>query len=95
MFDFRIMLRIAMVVTDCENGFLKDKRYLIHDLDQVYKTTGFHDILRSSGIEPIKLPARSPDLNSIAERFVKSVKYDCLNYLILSSVDQLEYTLVQ
>ena len=31
----------------------------------------------------------------IAERFVKSVKYECLNYLILSSVKQLEYTLDQ
>ena len=32
-------------------------------------------------------------LNSIAERFVKTVKYECLNYLILSSVKQLEYAL--
>ena len=41
----------------------------------------------------MKLPARSPDLNSIAERFVKSVKYECLNHLILSSVNQLDYVL--
>ena len=52
-------------------------------------------MLQGSGIEPIRLPAKSPDLNSIAERFVKSVKYECLNYLILSSVKQLEYTLNQ
>ncbi len=89
------MKQVARILTDCENGFLKDKRYLIHDRDPLYKTTGFHDILRSSGIEPIKLPAKSPDLNSIAERFVKTVKYECLNYLILSSVKQLEYAINQ
>lgn len=93
--DGGYMLQAARILTDYEDGFLKDKRYLIHDRDPLYNTTGFHDILRSSGIEPIKLPARSPDLNSIAERFVKSVKYDCLNYLILSSVKQLEYALNQ
>ncbi len=50
-------------------------------------------ILRSSGIKPVKLPPRSPDLNPYAERFVKSVKSECLNYLILSSAEQLEYVL--
>jgi len=43
----------------------------------------------------VKLPARSPDLNCYAERFVKSVKSECLDHLILSSVEQLEYALVQ
>jgi hypothetical protein len=93
--DGQYMKQVARILTDCEDGFLKGKRYLIHDRDPLYSSEGFHDILRSSGIEPIKLPAKSPDLNSIAERFVKSVKYECLNYLILSSVKQLEYTLNQ
>jgi len=93
--DGNYMKQVARILTDCEEGFLKGKRYLIHDRDPLYRSEGFYDILQSSGIEPIKLPARSPDLNSIAERFVKSVKYDCLNYLILSSVKQLEYALNQ
>jgi putative transposase len=93
--DGKYMKQVARILTDCENGFLKGKRYLIHDRDPLYNTKGFHDILRNSGIEPIKLPAKSPDLNSIAERFVKSVKYECLNHLILSSVKQLTYTLDQ
>ena len=74
-------------------GFLKEKRYLIHDRDPLYNTEGFSDILKNSGIEPVKLPARSPDLNPYAERFVKSVKSECLNHMILSSVEQLEYVL--
>jgi len=93
--DGNYMRQVAQILTDCEDGFLKGKRYLIHDRDPLYRTEGFHDRLRNSGIEPIKLPAKSPDLNSIAERFVKSVKYECLNYLILSSVKQVEYALFQ
>ena len=93
--DGKYMKQVARILTDCEDGFLKGKRYLIHDRDPLYRTEGFYDILQSSGIEPIKLPAKSPDLNFIAERFVKTVKYECLNYLILSSVKQVEYALFQ
>jgi hypothetical protein len=93
--DGEYMLQIAKILTDYEDGFLKNKRFLIHDRDPLYTTEGFHDILKSSGIEPIKLPPRSPNLNPYAERFVKSVKYECLNHLILSSVKQLEYVLKQ
>ena len=92
--DGEYMKQVARIMTDC-GGFLRRKRYLIHDRDPLYNTTGFHEILKTSGIEPLKLPARSPDLNCYAERFVKSVKFECLNHLILSSVQQLEYTLEQ
>ena len=68
---------------------------MIHDRDPLYRTEGFYELLKTSGINPVKLPARSPDLNAYAERFVKSVKFECLNHLILSSVKQLEYTLNQ
>lgn len=86
------MKQVVKILTDYEEGFLKDKRYLIHDRDPLY-TNEFHDILESSGIKPVKLPPRSPDLNPYAERFVKSVKSECLDHLILSSVDQLDYVL--
>jgi len=92
--DGQYMKQVARTLTGY-NGFLRGKRYLIHDRDPLYNTHGFNDILRDSGIEPLKLPAHSPDLNAYAERFVKSVKYECLNHLILSSVKQLEYVLEQ
>ncbi|MHC4123840.1 MAG: integrase core domain-containing protein [Planctomycetota bacterium] len=91
--DGQYMKQVARILTDCEDGFLKSKKYLIHDRGPLYKTDGFHDILENSDIEPIRLPAQSPDLNAYAERFVKSVKSECLNHLILSSVTQLEYVL--
>jgi putative transposase len=93
--DGSYMKQVARILTDCEDGFLKNKKYLIHDRDPLYNTDGFYDILENSGIKPIKLPARSPNLNAYAERFVKSVKSECLDHLILSSVEQLEYALEQ
>jgi hypothetical protein len=43
----------------------------------------FRAIVKSSNVEPLKLPARSPNLNVHAERWVKSVKDECLSKLIL------------
>ena len=42
---------------------------------------------------PVKLPARSPDLNSFAERWVKSVKEECLSKLILFGEKSLRHAL--
>ncbi|MHC4431783.1 MAG: integrase core domain-containing protein [Planctomycetota bacterium] len=93
--DGEYMRQVVRILTDSDDGFLYGKRYLIHDRDPLYRTAGFHEMLQSSGIEPVKLPARSPDLNCYAERFVKSVKSECLDHLILSSVKHLEYVLRQ
>ena len=93
--DGAYMKQVAKILTDSESGFLQGKRYLIHDRDPLYRTKGFHEILKSIGVKPVRLPARSPDLNCYAERYVKSVKSECLDYLILSSVEQLEYVLGQ
>ena len=56
-------------------------RRLIHDRDPLF-TDAFRGLLRSSGVEPVKLPAKSPNLNPHAERFVKSIKYECLNNFV-------------
>ena len=93
--DGKYMRQVVRILTDSEDGFLYGKRYLIHDRDPLYRTEGFHETLRSSGIEPVKLPARSPDLNCYAERFVKSIKSECLDHLILSSLKHLEYVVEQ
>jgi putative transposase len=53
------MEQIARNVIDSEEGFLKGKRYLIHDRDPLY-TSRFCSILKSEGIETIKLPPKSP-----------------------------------
>ena len=75
-----------------EDSFLTGKKYLIHDRDPLY-TAKFESILRGAGVNPVKLPARSPNLNAHAERFVRSIKEECLNHLILSSEEQLCHVL--
>ena len=92
--DGDYMKQVARILTDCKDGFLKDKTYLIHDRDLLY-TAEFHAILKTVGVKFVKLPPQSPDLNPYAERFVKSIKSECLNHLILSSIQQLEYVINQ
>ena len=76
------MKQIARNVTMDEWGFLESRRYLIHDRDTKF-TDSFREIIRSSYVEPLKLPARSPNLNAHAERWVRSVKEEALSKLIL------------
>jgi len=63
-------------------GILRDCRYLLHDRDTKY-TRSFRAIIASSRVEPLALPARSPNLNAYAERWVRSVKEECLSKVIL------------
>ena len=55
---------------------------LIHDRSTLF-TEGFRTILKSVGVEPLRLPARSPNLNAFAEGFVRSIKESCLEKVIL------------
>jgi hypothetical protein len=63
-------------------GFLEQRRYALHDRDTKF-CSDFRDTLAAGGIKPIQLPARSPNLNAHAERWVRSVKEECLSKLIL------------
>ena len=76
------MKQIAKNVTMDEWGFLENCSYLIHDRDTRY-CESFRDIIESGDVKTLPLPARSPNLNAFAERWVKSVKVDCLSKLIL------------
>ena len=82
------MGQIARNITDCEDGFLKKNRYLIHDRDPLY-TKDFVSLLNQSGIHSVKLPPRSPNLNAYAERFVRSIKEDCLKRMVFFGEDSL------
>ena len=76
------MKQIARNVTMDEWGFLDNCSFLIHDRDTKY-CQSFRDIIESGEVKTLPLPARSPNLNAFAERWVKSVKDDCLSKLIL------------
>jgi putative transposase len=76
------MTQCARQLTDSWNGFLLGKRYLIHDRDTKF-LYGFDRILRASGVEPVVLPPRSPNLNANCERFVRSIKDEALHQMIV------------
>ncbi len=75
------MNQIARNLTDAEDGFLNGSRYLIHDRDPLF-TKSFRETPGYSGEETVRLPARSPNLNAYAERFVRSVKTERLAQII-------------
>jgi transposase InsO family protein len=76
------MTQMARNAVDETSGCLRQYRYVLHDRDAKF-SKAFDDVLRSSGAEPLTLPARSPNLNAFAERWVRSVKEECLSKLLL------------
>jgi transposase InsO family protein len=75
------MLQVGRNLTDSETSILRSKQYLIIDRDSKYSEQ-FRRLLRESGTTVIRLPPRSPNLNAHAERFVRSIKDECLNKMI-------------
>jgi putative transposase len=76
------MAQCARQLTDPIDGFLLGRRYLIHDRDTKF-LHGFDRMLRASGVEPVVLPPRRPKLNAYCERFVRSIKDEALNQMIV------------
>ncbi|MGD0837440.1 MAG: integrase core domain-containing protein [Polyangia bacterium] len=78
----RWMEQMARNLLDVEDGFLRGKRYLILDRDPLY-TAAFRRIMKDAGVKVVRLPPRSPNLNAYAERFVLSIKSECLERMVL------------
>lgn len=75
------MRQIARNLTDALDGFLLPHQYLIMDRAPVF-THGFRALLAGSGVKSVRLPARSPNLNAYAERFVRSIRDECLSKVV-------------
>jgi len=76
------MTQMARNAVDEPAGAVRRCRYLLHDRDAKF-CVAFQDVFASEGIRCLKLPPRSPNLNAFAERWVRSVKEECLSNLIL------------
>jgi transposase InsO family protein len=88
------MQQCARQLTDPFDGFLLGKRYLLHDRDTKF-TQAFDELLKGSGVEPIVLPPRSPNLNAYCERFVRSIKKEALEQMVMLGEGSLSYTIAQ
>jgi len=80
--DQEWMEQMARNVTMDETGFLAHCRYLLHDRDSKY-CPSFRHLIETARVTSLALPPRSPNLNAFAERWVRSVKEECLSKLIL------------
>ena len=74
--------QIARSATQEDWGYLHPCRYVLHDRDTKF-CTSFRSAQASGGVKTIPLPAKSPNLNAFAERWVRSVKQECLSKVIL------------
>jgi transposase InsO family protein len=75
------MEQVARNLLDAVDGFLVGKRYLIVDRDPLY-TLEFREAIERGGVEVIRLPPSSPNLNAFAERFVLSIRSECLDRIV-------------
>lgn len=75
------MKQIARNLTDSDDGFLLGTQYLLMDRDTKF-CSAFRFLLEDSGVTPVRLPARSPNLNAHLERYMLSLKSECLNRMI-------------
>src|SRR5262245_3945968 len=76
------MQQVARNATMEGTGYLNGCRYLLHDRDQKF-CQEFRDTLATGGVKCLPLPPRSPNLNAHAERWIRSIKEECLSKLIL------------
>jgi putative transposase len=86
------MLQVTRDVTMADWGFLEPGQYLIHDRDGKF-CPAFQRLIDTAGVKRVPLPARSPNLNAYAERWVRSVKEECLSNLILFGEGALRHAL--
>ena len=75
-------------LTNCEDGFLNGKRYLIMDRDAIF-CSSFRRFLKGEDINSVRLPPMSPNLNAHLERFHLSLKSECLSRMIFFGEDSL------
>ena len=73
--------QLTRTLLDSETGFLRGKRKLILDRDPLF-ASDFRELLAAGGVDVVRLPRASPNLNAYAERFVRTVRDECLSQLV-------------
>jgi transposase InsO family protein len=88
------MEQMARNAIDEASGHLRQYRYLLHDRDTKF-CTSFRATLATGDVKCLALPPRSPNLNAFVERWVRSVKQECLSRLILFGEGSLRRALTE
>ena len=88
------MCQAARNLSDAEDGFLRGNKYLLMDRDAKF-SEAFRIILERAGVEAVRLPARSPNLNPNLERFIRTVKEECLERMIFFGERSLQVVIAE
>ena len=91
--DEAFVLQVARAATDADDGCLRAARFLICDRDTKW-SLAVRQTLAAAGIRVVQTPYAAPNCNAYAERFVRSVKEECLNRLVFLAEAHLRRTLV-
>jgi putative transposase len=92
--DAWFMAQVARRLTDAVDGFLAHHRVLLCDRDAKW-TDGFRRILQDAGLRIVLTPVQAPNANAYAERFVRSIRKECLDRLILFGERRLRRVLAE
>jgi putative transposase len=67
-------------------------RFLIHDRDRKFNHA-FDEVFRSEGIKVIRTPVQAPNANAYAERWIRTLRTDCLDRILILGGRHLEHVL--
>jgi putative transposase len=90
--DEKWMMQMARNLLDCEDGFLRNATHLVHDRDPLF-TKAWRELLKSGGVKSVRIPASSPNCNPYAERFVRTVRDECLRHFVVFGERHLRHLL--
>ena len=84
------MLQVARNLLDPVDGFLRNATHLIHDRDALF-TKAWIALLKSGGVKCVPVPAHSPNCSPHAERFVRTIRSECLDQFVIVGERHLRY----
>ena len=90
--DAAFMTQAARRLTDAVNGSLTGHHVLICDRDAKW-TDGFRAVLEGAGVRIVRTPVQAPNANAYAERFVRSIRGECLDRVILFGERRLRHVI--
>jgi transposase InsO family protein len=88
----RWMEQVARGLLDPVDGFLRRATHVIHDRDPLY-TAEWKSLLAARGVRSVAIPAKSPNCNAVAERFIRTVREECLDHFVIMGERHLRHLL--
>lgn len=92
--DEKWMVQMARNLLDCEEGFLRHATHLVQDRDPLF-TEAWRGLLGSEGVESVRIPASNPNCIPYAERFVRTVRDECLRHFVIFGERHLRHLLCE